>query len=187
MVGFRFFVESKADAKFITDLIAEHFNIPLDLKKDFTELGGWSGYKNAVKRFIESTLDKNVNIVILDNDELTRRLEVEKGFTELGIKGELFLMPNGDHIGALETLLSDIAVKRDIIECFDQYKNCISQYNSVDEKDKIYAYLDALLPEKDKLKLIRDENRDFRNKDHWNLHHDSLKPLLAFLGKHIKP
>ena len=187
MANFRFFVEGKADAKFIKDLIEEHFGLVLDLRTDFIELGGWSGYKKEANRFIESTLLGNTNIVVMDNDEKERRAEVEKDFVDLNIKGELFLMPDDRRIGELETLLSDIAVKRDIIKCFDQYKECIRQYNPIDEKDKIYAYLDALLSQKDKKKLIKDENRDFRNKEHWDLHHESLNPLLEFLTKHLKP
>lgn len=51
-------------------------------------------------------------------------------------------------------------------------------------KTKIYAYLEALVGESKKQKAkIKEENRDYRNKDHWNLDpaHPPLQPLKAFL------
>ena len=106
MPNIRFFVEGDADRKFIKDLVKEHYNLELDWEIDLVGLGGWSEYKTDAKRFVESTLLGNKNIVIMDNDEPRRRAELEKGFEELGINAELFLMPYDDNrTGALENLL----------------------------------------------------------------------------------
>lgn len=185
-VNVKFFVEGSADRKFLMDLMVEHFQIVLE-KEDIDILDGWGNYKSVIIRFNEQNDYPEKVILILDNDTEERKQEILAGLSGLVGNTELFLLPDDSRIGELETLLSDIAVKRDIIECFDQYKKCISQYNPTDEKDKIFAYLDALLPKKEKKHLIKEENRNYRNKDHWDLHHKSLTPLLAFLSKHIKP
>jgi hypothetical protein len=187
----KFFVEGKLDARFVMDLALEHLNCSLDFREDFVLLGSWSGYKNEVKRFIENSDSGKINLLIIDADVRDRRTAVQRDMQELKIKAELFLFPDNNRVGELEHLLVDIAAERDIIECFEKYETCIKDYESVDPKGKIYAYLDALIPNTDKKKdekILKDPLRwDFKNKDHWNLDHESLKPLLAFLTGHIKP
>ena len=168
----RFFVEGKTDQKFIYDLVLEFFpELPLSLNTDFTILKSWSGYKSEAK------------------DMTGRRAEVEKDMAQLGIKAELFLFTDNDRIGELEHLLIDIATVRNIIDCFESYEACIKDYESVDPKGKVYAYVDALIPLSDKKKdekIIKDPLRwNYRNKDHWNLQHEALNPLLDFFRMHI--
>jgi hypothetical protein len=54
------------------------------------------------------------------------------------------------------------------------------------KKTKIYAYLEVLLgvTKKEKEK-IKERERDYKNKGHWNLDSDFLIPLKEFLLKHI--
>ena len=188
--GVRFFVEGKTDLKFICDLVAEYFpDLQLSINADFTLLKSWSGYKSETKEFIENSDKGLINLLIIDNDVSGRRAEVEKDLVQLGIKAELFLFPDNNRVGELEHLLVDIATVRNIIDCFESYEACIKDYESVDPKGKVYAYVDALIPKADKKKdekIIKDPLRwNYRNKDHWNLQHEALNPLLEFLHKHI--
>ena len=52
-------------------------------------------------------------------------------------------------------------------------------------KSKVFAYLDALLPSKnkknDKYDLIQEKNRNYRNIQHWDLQYEYLNPLKEFL------
>jgi len=194
MPNFKIFTESKADVKFLKDFIEQVFAIPIS-EEDFDTLGGWSGYKNdgKIKTSIrENTIDnERTSILVLDADvdfDL-RRKEIINDFTENNIPIQLFLFPNNGSPGALETMLTEIVVDRKIITCFEAYESCIKGYQAPVTKSKVFAYLDALLPEKnkknDKNDLIQDKNRNFRNTDQWNLNHEFLNTLKEFLAQHI--
>lgn len=107
-------------------------------------------------------------------------------FEEFGIPVKLFLFPSNIGNGALENLLCDIAIERKIIDCFENYQECINGYEAPVTKSKVYAYLDALLPanqkKSDKKDMLKEENRNYRNTHHWNLKHNTLNSLKDFLS-----
>jgi len=195
MPNFRIFTESKADIKFLIDYIGEVFNIELNEKEDFDSLLGWSGYKSngKIKASIkENSIDnEKISILILDADNnfLQRQKEVQSDFAGFNIPISLFLFPNNNSAGTLESILCEIATERQLIQCFEAYENCIAGHQTPVIKSKIFAYLDALLPSvnkrNDKNDLIQDHNRNYRNKLHWNLNHEFLNPLKEFLSQHI--
>jgi hypothetical protein len=181
-----FFVESKkSDAKFLIDFIEERFGIKF-YTNDFIELGSWSGYKNEVKKYTELYTDK-VQITILDADNSfkDRKKEVESDFEKLGIESNLFLFPNNCEDGNLENILATIASRQDLINCFQAYEECVKLFPKKLNDARIYSYLDMLLhpnPLQSNLDLRKDENRDYRNKEHWNLNNDYLDALHNFLS-----
>jgi hypothetical protein len=190
MPNFRIFTESKADIKFIIDYAQEHFEITLT-QEDFYSLGSWSGYRKdgtVIAAIRENSDDNKHSIVILDsdNDAGQRKEEVISDFRNYGIPINLFLFPNNAQNGSLETMLCSIAVKQDILRCFEGYEGCIHNYESPVIKSKVFAYLDALLPSSNKKgnkqDLIQEANRNYRNPAHWNLHHEYLQPLHNFLS-----
>jgi hypothetical protein len=190
MPDFRIFTESKADIKFISDYILEHFNQPL-AEADFYALNSWSGYKedgDIIAAIRENNDNSNQTILILDadNDFAQRRAEVIRDFQRYNIPVNLFLFPNNSLNGNLETMLSVIAFDRKLIGCFEAYEQCIQGYQLPVVKAKIYSYLYALLEPKYKQggkdDLLKDENRNYRNRAHWDLHHPYLKPLHDFLS-----
>lgn len=194
MNNFRIFTESTADVKFLKDYIAAIFNKDL-LDSDFGTLNGSSGYKagGSLSPAIRENADNgNLSILILDADkEFDLRLaEVTKDFAQYKVPIQLFLFPNHSHPGNLETLLAEIATERKLIDCFIQYEKCIGGYQKPINKSKIFAYLDALLPEKNKKgskgDLIQEINRDYKNKLHWDLSHKYLDPLKEFFANHLK-
>lgn len=194
MSNFRIFTESKADIKFLKDYIEEVFGISLN-EEDFDSLLSWSGYKpdGKIKASIkENSIDnEKVSLLILDadNDFAQRQKEVLNDFAEFNIPISLFLFPNNISAGTLESIFCEIAVKRELIQCFEEYENCIAGHQTPVIKSKIFAYLDALLPsnnkKNDRNDLIQDQNRNYRNLEHWNLNHEYLKPLKNFLSQHI--
>ena len=195
---FKIFVEGDADVKFISDFVLNRFNTTLT-KKDIVKLGGWTGIPKEVEQFIINSgpnNDEGINLVILDADDEhnlggfeKRKAEIEAIKTELNIQFELFLFPNNNDNGDLETLLSSIinTNNKDIFDCWNGFEHCISSlqknYTIPARKTKIYAYMEVLHgttgSEKEK---VKDKNRDFNNKEHWDLENTSLNPLYHFLA-----
>lgn len=190
MQNFRIFTEGKADIKFIKDYVLERFGVELSDKEDFFVLPSWAGYKNngqVIQDIKENHDDDKATILILDadNDFANRQTTVNKDFQSYNLPIKLFLFPNNADAGNLEDMLTQIAVNRQIIECFSQYEQCIQGYQLPVSKARIFAYLDALLRARNKKNnskdLLQPENRNYRNSDHWDLHHNYLTPLHTFL------
>ena len=189
MFSFRIFTESKADIKFLKDYIYAVFNIQLS-DDDFDPLGSWSGYKTSgvLKASIKQNNDdskRNILILDADTDFTLRNQEVMNDFAAFNVPISLFLFPNNNSSGSLETLLCEIAVEKKILTCFEGYETCVTGYEAPVIKSKVFADLDALLPANQKKNdandLIQDKNRNYRNVNHWNLHHDYLAQLRKFL------
>jgi len=194
MCNVYFFIEDKAHQKFLIDFIAERFAIALNANS-FYKLDGWSGYKKggvAFPDYEQKAKDGLEIITTLDADAnpVERRKEVLGDFAGLEIKSHLFLFPNDEAFGEIETALAEIAVDRKLIGCFEGYEKCIVGYQKPVNKSKVFAYLDALLEPKekknDKKDFIQEDKRDYRNKAHWNLHHEYLNPLYQFLEPFFK-
>ncbi|MEY2828999.1 MAG: hypothetical protein RIQ33_857 [Bacteroidota bacterium] len=189
-----FYVESKADAKFIANFCEEFFNQTLNPfdKNLFTELGSWSGYKKDCPSFKRRSEAGVTNLLILDNDVNGRMDEVLQDKQNLQIEFELFLFPINvaETTGNLETILTEIAVVRKLIECFQGYENCVAEYGMSLEKARIYSYLDTLLnpnfKNDSKNDLRKEEFRDYRNTAHWDLNHNILDPLKDFLRSYLE-
>lgn len=191
MPDFKIFTEGKGDIKFFSDYILAHFGVALS-NNDFYALNSWSGYKSGgdVIEAIKQNFDnKAATILILDADDdfKQRQTEVLSDFEKYGIPISLFLSPNNTTTGNLETMLCEVAVEKQILTCFDAYETCISiSYKTPVIKAKIFAYLDALLPDKNTRgggsDLIQPHTRNYRNAAHWDLHNEYLQPLKDFLS-----
>ena len=190
MRNFLLFVEGESDAKFLKDFIKCQFDI--DISDDSIivtkTLNGFVNYKD---NFIgNSTKDDGVNILLIDADDNInqRQSDALSLIKEHKISTELFLMPNNSNNGNLEDLLCEIAVHKSILSCYDSYSFCIKSADKIvpDKKDKIRAYLSALISDKNKSGVRRDliqyKNRNYLNTDHWDLTHSSLEPLKIFLS-----
>jgi hypothetical protein len=192
------FVEGKADIKFISDIILYKFGKKLK-NNQIIDLNGWNGIENEKQKFFENSFDGGINIVILDADDESnnggfkkRKDEIEELKNRINIEFELFLFPNDKEDGDLESLLSTIINKNNssIMSCWNSFEECISSigkgYTIPARKTKIYAYLEVLLgrTKKDK-EMIKDQNRNFLNKDHWNLESENLTPLINFISKYL--
>ncbi len=193
MPDFTIYTESKADVKFLNDFIAEVFNNTLP-ENNFDTLLSWSGYKagGVLKTEIQQNFDEgNETIIILDADAdfKGREREVSADFAAYKIPIRLFLFPDNLNVGNIETLLAGIATDRKLMDCFLEYEKCVALYPKKLNDSRIYSYLDMLLldnwkDEKGK-DLRREEFRNYRNKNHWDLKHTDLNPLKEFLASFL--
>ncbi len=118
-------------------------------------------------------------------------------------KEQIFLFPNNQDDGDLETLLSEIANHKEFINCFESYLDCIKKkehYKPIKNirKTKWYAYLEALgLENLTKIDIFDNESK-IKNKHEENyrklkemvdFNSESLIPLKIFLelAKNTKP
>jgi hypothetical protein len=187
----KFFVEGKADVKFIKDYLT-FLGVIVDT--DFVIIGSnnEAAIQNRLNDFQRSTLNENTNLLIFDADgsKADTETELERIKAKLGIDFELFLFPNHVDRGNLETLLEEIINTEHlpIFECFEGYQQCLSvkseTYKVPATKTKIYAYVDTLVSKNDE-KLAKEEHRDYLNNEHWNLHSEELNPLKEFLQKYV--
>jgi hypothetical protein len=194
------FVEGVADRKFIADyirFIAPDFEIT---DETIVESGGRNIKQIDTQLKMKRITDNNgVNLVIFDADDdfASRKAELEKWREQSGLSFEIFLFPNNQENGTLENLLENIILdkNRPIFQCWDGYEQCLRNttiagrdepLTTPAKKTKIYAYLEALLGKsKSEKKKIKEVERDYRNKDHWNLEADYLLPLKMFLTAHL--
>jgi hypothetical protein len=194
MANFRIFTEGKGDIKFLVDYVSEIFGLSLS-EKEFDVLGSWSGYKaggNLINAIKQNHDNEKVTILILDaNSNINkRREEITKDFESYKIPVHLFLFPDNSSNGNRESLLSEIAVDRKIMDCFLEYEKCVTGHPKPLNDARIYSYMDMLLyptPKDEKGNDLRKEEFcNYRNHAHWNLNHTNLEPLKKFLTPFVK-
>ena len=183
----RLFVEGKADDKFLRDYILFLLKDgdPNDL--DIIRLDGWTNIPKVEPKFKEHSDAGHINLLILDADDnpIQRRRQILGYKNTIGIDFELFLLPNDQDSGNLETILCQIISQnhQPIFDCFDRYQDCLRNnptYHVPNLKSKIFAYLEALLPP-NQSEMCQDHERNYLNADHWDLDNPNLDPLRKFL------
>ena len=102
-------------------------------------------HKNEIHRanddyFIIFDADDNLN---KSKNNIINQLEVDESFFN-----KIFLFPNNKDNGDLETLIEEIAIHKEVLHCYDNYKSCID--NLINEipnlkhqakKSKVFAYM----------------------------------------------
>lgn len=181
---------------------------------DIFDMGGKDTFDDPIRMALLDPIIETLQfeevamLVIFDADTYTVSKPIVE---ELCAKRNFnyFLLPyNGTHPesskndGDLESLLQEIICPDNqvILDCWHAYEACLidkpaktmksGKFTLPARKTKIYAYLEALVGESKKQKAkIKEENRDYRNKDHWNLNpaHPALQPLKTFLDNHFSP
>ena len=188
------FVEGIADVKFLQDYL-KHLGIEDVL---VSEMGGKDKIVETKINFEFNYRNKsgikNLLIIDADSDYKKRRQELDEiDFLE-EYEVASFLFPNDKDSGDLEILLEQIINPKNtaIFDCWNGYETCLSEkedaltatgkYTTPARKTKIYAYLEALLDtSKNQKEKIKEPNRDYLNKDHWDLNADYLNPLKEFI------
>lgn len=139
------FVEGKDDRKFI-EVYLEHLNIN-DVEVHF--VNGKYGLKGE-NADIAQVLDNGRKVAIIF-DANSNYKESKKNITSqikapYDKKVNIFLFPNNEDKGSLETLLANLIKHKNIICCFEEYQKCIEGlgHPPPDDKAKIYAYQEAL-------------------------------------------
>lgn len=199
----KIFVEGVADKCFVEQLVAYMFGAPLVagsvINTDgYTNLMAQDAYTNQMRR---TTDDGGVNLVIFDADDdfEERRKAILEWGQRKGVEFELFLFPNNEGRGALEDLLEKIInpENSEVMDCWERYEDTIKDIRLPwrkgepltipAKKTKIYAYLEVLLGDsKAEKKKIKEANRDYTNRNHWDLNAPSLARLAVFLKDNLQ-
>lgn len=150
-------VEGKSDIDFISsflDFLGKKEMVDFDIY----ECNGNTNIKSYIEAANLRECEKILIIFDADSDAKASKQNIEKQLKniEVSCKIEIFLLPNNESSGDLETLLVNIAKHKEVLACFDNYKKCIE--NKVDiieglqlpqKKSKWFAYKEAFGLSKD--------------------------------------
>ena len=181
-------VEGKADKKFLEDYIKHHYN---NFNKNIIiEPNNNNSFNENKITHIKKYIDDNHKLIVIfdaDNDIQNSIAKIKDNLTNYNLNDEdIFLFPNNKDNGNLENILINIAVRKEIMDCFDNYIKCIESLENTDtpiNKSKVYAYLDTIKGYNKK--KIKEENRDYNDNKIWNIDSDYLIPLKIFLDKYF--
>ncbi len=202
MIDYLILVEGVADEVFMKAYIKK-----IGLEEGLVTIKSCDGYTNIKKQAFINELKKNSdnggkNLVVFDADDdcQSRRKELTEIKGEIKVDFNLFLFPNDSDQGALENLLEKIINPDNqcILDCWNNYEKELSQCiipwknpqtpTTPAYKTKIYGYLEALTgTTKEEKKKIKEKERDYLDRNLWNLDSDYLNPLKKFLSDNIKP
>ncbi len=147
------FVEGPSDKVFLEVYLYFLEDLPI---KNF-KVQNIKGKDNLSKRLLEiEKYDKTLIIFDADKDYESNKKEILKvvSKTKQTISEEqIFLFPNNQDDGDLETLLLEIAKHDEFLKCFEGYLECIKSkehYKPIRNirKNKLYAYLELFELEK---------------------------------------
>ena len=131
----KFIVEGTTDRTFIEVLLKK---LNINGGYDFLGLEGIDDVKKIIFSLNRKDLKENIYFAFVDADnDFNLRLQEMQELCD----GKLafYIFPNHSDSGDLEALLlSKINSNSQVIDCFDEYKNCLQV--EIDNKAKLYAY-----------------------------------------------
>lgn len=193
------FVEGPSDKVFLEAYLYFLEDIPI---KNF-KVKDVTGKDNLSKRLLEiEKYDKTLIIFDADKDYESNKKEILSKTQQKITEEQIFLFPNNQDDGDLETLLLEIAKHDEFLKCFEGYLECIKSKEHHEpikniRKSKWYAYLEALGLEnltktnidvfdgKGKIKEKHQEEYE-KLKEVIDFNSNSLIPLKDFLGQFAK-
>lgn len=162
-------VEGHTDKDFL-ELYCKHLNI--DVRIDIV-----NGKDNLKKRL--NLVKENYLIVFdADDDYDNSKSNIENQISQMNIPKEnydIFLLPNDKDNGNLETLIEKIAFYKEVLNCFEGYKKCITGLGNDNiklppKKSKVFAYMQS-----------------FGFKNTINPKKFDLSPYVDFEDKYLEP
>ncbi len=201
------FVEGPSDRLFLeVYLLYLYFQEKFPIKN--FKVQNVDGKNNLPKRLPEiEKYDKTLIIFDADKNYEDKKKEILKDVSKTPISEEqIFLFPNNQDDGDLETLLLKIAKHEEFINCFESYLNCIKKkehYKPIKDirKNMLYAYLEVFGLEKffqytwdtekknNKKKLIIDDKDgdEIEIKDQDKKDYEKLTEVIDFNSKSLFP
>ena len=170
---------------------------------DFISTSGYTNLKlNEVKLKENNDLGKT-NLIIFDADSnqngggfANRLAEINATLVEIGVRAEIFLLPNhhddGDYESLLEQCINPTHIA--ILSCFERYQECVAHnnvhippfYSLPDRKAKIYSYISIFRRSNSEKERFKNEHYwGFDNPEYWNMNSYILNSLKVFLNTHI--
>ncbi|WP_217608275.1 DUF3226 domain-containing protein [Helicobacter pylori] len=186
------FVEGPSDKVFLEVYLYFLEDLPI---KNF-KVQNIKGKDNLSKRLLEiEKYDKTLIIFDADKDYESNKKEILKvvSKTKQTISEEqIFLFPNNQDDGDLETLLLKIANHKEFINCFEGYLDCIKKtehYKPIKNirKNKWYAYLEALGLEYLYIKKNIFDNIGGKVKNEYEEDYEKLKKAIKFESELLNP
>ncbi len=205
------FVEGPSDKVFLEAYLYFLEDIPI---KNF-KVKDVKGKDNLSKRLLEiEKYDKTLIVFDADNYKSNKKeiLTVVSKTKQTISEEQIFLFPNNQDDGDLETLLLKIAKHDEFLKCFEGYLECIKSkehYKPIKNirKNMLYAYLELFELEKffqykwdtnnkkneekiiidDKGKIKEEHKEEYEKlKEVIDFNSNSLIPLKDFLGQFAK-
>ncbi len=199
------FVEGPSDKVFLEVYLYFLEDLPI---KNF-KVKDVKGKDNLSKRLLEiEKYDKTLIVFDADNYKSNKKeiLTVVSKTKQTISEEQIFLFPNNQDDGDLETLLLKIAKHDEFLKCFEGYLECIKSkehYKPIKNirKNMLYAYLEELGLEKffqytwdtkkknNKKKLIIDDKDgdEIEIKDQYKEEYEKLKEVIDFNSNSLIP
>lgn len=137
-------VEGHNDKDFL-ELYCKYLNI--DVRIDIMD-----GKNNLInKPNLIRNDEKHLIIFDADDNYNNSKANIENQISQMNIPKEnynIFLLPNDKDSGNLETLIEKIALYKDVLNCFECYKKCITGLGNdkiklPPKKSKVFAYIQS--------------------------------------------
>jgi hypothetical protein len=151
MANISIIVEGEEDIRFLQDFIQFHFGRKVE-RDSFIDIGGKTEKLFQAKTSIQSSTSRaNTNILIFDADDrdydsTLKKIRAEGNELSLTINS-IFLLPNNESKGNLETLLRGCIIpkNKELLECIRGYELCkksigLANSREIDEKEELYIY-----------------------------------------------
>ncbi|GHP70756.1 hypothetical protein JP0048_03450 [Helicobacter pylori] len=188
------FVEGSSDRFFLeVYLLYLYFQEKFPIKN--FKVQNVDGKGNLSKRLLEiEKYDKTLIIFDADKDYESNKKEILKIVSktkQIISEEQIFLFPNNQDDGDLETLLLEIANHKEFINCFESYLDCIKKkehYKPIKNirKNMLYAYLEAFgLEDLYTKKNIFDT--EGKVKDQYKGDYEKLQEVIGFDSKSLVP
>ncbi len=188
------FVEGPSDKVFLEVYLYFLEDLPI---KNF-KVKDVKGKDNLSKRLLEiEKYDKTLIIFDADKDYESNKKEILKvvSKTKQTISEEqIFLFPNNQDDGDLETLLLEIAKHDEFLKCFEGYLECIKSkehYKPIKKirKNMLYAYLEAFGLEElyTKKNIFDTEGKVNKVKNKYKGYYEKLTEVIDFNSKSLVP
>jgi len=181
------FVEGKSDKFFLKQFLKSNFGLEVP-DNQIIQVDGKDKLPKFKEWFVQGSDQNLKNLIVFDADKdfETRGQSLIDICDNLQVESEIFLFPNNSSVGNLEVLLEKIINpdKAFIFDCFQDYLQCLQKQSEIKlnlpaQKTKIHAYLDLLFSK------TMVEERNYQDSELWNLDHEYLNPLRAFIKNHI--
>jgi len=210
MIKYMIFVEGKADATFIRDYLCflyPDFEIIKDNQKEkelknlrnsikIVVAGGYTAIQKNLNTKFEEIQDFKYKILVIqdaDNsikDPNNGGIELRLRYlnlikNDLKINFEIFLFPDNENDGDLETLLLKIVNKEQFnksYDCYKKYSDCVKEISQkefgdelLEDKNVVFNYFRTY----NGMENAKEENRKYSD-EYWRFTSKKLNPLKTF-------
>ncbi|WP_283508725.1 DUF3226 domain-containing protein [Helicobacter pylori] len=199
------FVEGPSDKVFLEVYLYFLEDLPI---KNF-KVRSTNGKDNLSSKLLLETEKYAKTLIIFDADKNyeSNKKEILSKTQQKITEEQIFLFPNNQDDGDLETLLLEIAKHKEIIQCFKRYLKCIEcKYIGIKEhheliknirKNMLYAYLEVfelqkffqyewdINNKKNEKKIIIDDKGKIKEKNKEE--YEKLKEVIDFNSKSLIP